>query len=244
MEILKYVLYAVLALLGLGLAYVLSVVVASFFVDMEKPLEKQSRFFRKAVDILIPFFVWVCGGRPDIEGMEKMPEGKFLMVCNHRSMFDPLTVMARFQKYNIAYISKPENMKIPVVGPGTYATGSLAIDRENNREALKTIIRAAEQIKSGMCNMMIYPEGTRSRSGELLDFHAGSFKIAQRAGCDLVICAIDGSEKVTKRLFRPTKVVLSVLETLPADKVKSMNTEALAEYSKNLIANHLASRSH
>ena len=240
MEILKYVLYAAIAVVGLGLCYVLTVVVASFFVDMDKPLEKQSRFFRKAVDILIPFFVWVCGERPVIEGMEKMPEGKFLMVCNHRSMFDPLTVMARFQKYNIAYISKPENMKIPVVGPGTYATGSLAIDRENNREALKTVLRAAEQIKSGLCNMMIYPEGTRSRTNELLEFHAGSFKIAQRAGCDLVICAIEGSENVTKRLFRPTKVVMTVLETVPAEKVKAMSTDALADYSKTLIATHLA----
>lgn len=240
MEILLYALYAVLGLLGLFLAYIIVVCIASLFVDTKKPLEKQSRFFRKAVDFLIPIFVWLCGERTVIEGMEKMPEGKFLMVCNHRSMFDPLTVMARFQKYNIAYVSKPENLRLPVVGPGTYATGSLAIDRENNREALKTIMRAAEQIKSGMCNMMIYPEGTRSRTGELLDFHAGSFKIAQRANCDLVICAIDGSEKVGKRLFRPTKVVMTVLETVPADKVKAMSTEALAEYSRNLIAAHLA----
>jgi len=239
MEILLYVLYALLAVVALFLIYVVCIAIATLFVDMEKPLEKQSGFFRVAIAIVIPVFSYICGIRARIEGLDKMPEGKFLMVCNHRSFFDPVTVMAKFQKYNISFISKPENMRLPLIGKAAYAAGTLGIDRENNREALKTILRAAEYIKQGFCNMLIYPEGTRSESGELLPFHAGSFKIAQRAGCDLVIAAIDGSEKVKKRMLRPTRVTMTVLETIPAERVKAMGTDELAAYSRNLISAHL-----
>ena len=239
MEIFTYILYALLVCLAVVLIYVLCIVAVSLTVDLSKPIEKQSRFCRRAIAVVIPVFIRLCGERPVIKGREKMPEGKFLMVCNHRSMFDPLTVMSEFKDYNIGYVSKPENLRLPVVGPIAYGAGTLGIDRENNREALKTVLRAAQHIKSGICNMAIYPEGTRSRDGKLLPFHSGSFKIAQKAGCDLVICSIEGSEKVAKRLFLPTKVTLTVLETLPAEKVMAANTDQLADYSRRLISRSL-----
>ena len=81
--------------------------------------------------------------------------------------------------------------------------------------------------------MGIYPEGTRSKTGELLPFHAGSFKVAQKAGVPLVIACSRGTEHVMRNwLRRPTKVELSILEVLPPERVKAMSTQELAAYSR------------
>ena len=132
-------------------------------------------------------------------------------------------------------------MRIPIAGSVSYGAGFLPIDRENARNALKTIVTAADYLVKGICSVGIYPEGTRSRTNEMLPFHAGSFKIAQRAGAPLAIASIRGSEQIKKNLFlRPTDVYLDILEVVPADKVRSMSTNELAEYSRNLIAGSIA----
>ena len=183
-------------------------------------------------------YAWV---HAHIHGMDKLPTGeRFLFVCNHRSMFDPLIVMSKLREYNISFISKPSNMRIPIVGRVSYGAGFLPIDRENNRNALKTILTAADYLEKDICSVGIYPEGTRSKTGSMLPFHPGSFKIAQKAGVPLVIASISGSEKIRRNLFlRPTNVDLSILDVVPADKVKEMSTNELADYSRGLIERSL-----
>ena len=84
--------------------------------------------------------------------------------------------------------------------------------------------------------MGIYPEGTRSKTGELLPFHAGSFKVAQKAGVPLAIACSRGTEHVMSNwLKRPTRVELSILEVLPPERVKAMSTQELAAYSREKI---------
>ena len=204
--------------------------------DREKPLEKQLPMAftgtRKIAGLLCAY----GGLRPVVIGEEKLPGEPFLLVCNHRSMFDPLMGMVALEKHNISYVSKPSNMQIPLIGDIAYAAGFLPIDRENDRKALKTILAAADYLKRGVCSMAIYPEGTRSRTGELLPFHAGSFKIAQRASAPLVVAVVRGSDRVKRRLFlRPTKVELEILEVLPPEQVKAMSTHDLAEHSRELM---------
>lgn len=201
--------------------------------DRETPLERQVPMGRVSAHRAGQLVCAYGGLRPEVTGLEKLPETPFLLVCNHRSLFDPMLIMDRLGAYNISFVSKPSNLEIPMIGDIAYAAGFLAIDRENDREALKTILTAADYLKRGVCSMGIFPEGTRSRTGELLDFHAGSFKIAQRAGVPLVIACVRGTEQAGRRLFlRPTKVYLDILETLPADRVKTMSTRDLADYSR------------
>ena len=92
-----------------------------------------------------------------------------------------------------------------------------------------------------MCSIGIYPEGTRSHDGELLPFHAGSFKIAQKADAPLAVACIRGTENITKNVLRRvTDVYLDILELIPAEKVKAMSTSELARYSSELISRRLA----
>ena len=206
-------------------------------VDRSKPLEKQNPRAREACRGVGRFLCLYGGVRPHISGEEKLPtDSRFLFVCNHRSMFDPLMVIAYLHKWNISFVSKPSNLNIPLVGDIAYNAGYLAIDRENDRAALKTILTAADYMKRDLCSIGIYPEGTRTKDGELLPFHSGSFKTAQRANAPVAVACVRGTEKIKNRLFlRPTDVYLDILELIPADRVKAMSTAELAEYSRKLI---------
>ena len=226
---------------ALNLLYFVVVWVATLFINQSKPITRQNSICRTGclyMAYLLTCYAWV---RTHVRGMEKLPEAdKFLLVCNHRSMFDPAVIVRKLGKFNISFVSKPSNMKIPLFGAMGYGAGYLPIDRENDRKALKTILTAADYLKRGICSMAIYPEGTRSRNGELLPFHAGSFKIAQKANAPLVISSVRGTEKIKKNLFRrPTDVYLDILEVIPAEKVKAMSTVELAAYSSRLIGENL-----
>ncbi len=205
------------------------------------PVENQSPICRHGCAIIAE---WLCAwGRVHavIGDQDLLPEeGRFLWVCNHRSAFDPVVTADRLRLYNIAFLSKPSNMNLPGIARLAWGAGFLAIDRANDREALKAILRAADFLKRGVCSIGLYPEGTRTKTGKLLPFHAGSFKIAQRGNVPIVLAAIQGTENVGKNFpFRRTDVQLDVLEVIPAEKVKAMSTQELSAYCRGKIAEHL-----
>ena len=228
---------------GLNLLYVAFWYIVALTVDRSKPLEKQSAICRFGCASIAGWLSAWAGIHTTVSGEELLPtDTRFLLVSNHRSLFDPIVKEYTLRKYNLAFISKPSNMAIPVISNLAWGAGFLAIDRENDREALKTILQAADYLKRDICSMVIYPEGTRSKTGELGPFHAGSFKIAQRARVPVVIASIQGSEKALRHIpFHPTRVKLDILEVIPAETVKAMSTQELAEHSRDRIAKNLES---
>ena len=180
--------------IGALLAYIAAVYAASeLTVDMEKPQEKPSKFWQWNMNELAEIICVLVGARVTVTGTEKLPEGqRYLMVCNHRSIFDPIASIKLFGAKEYIYISKPENFNIPIGGAVMHKCGCLPVNRDNNREALAMVKQASKCIEDDVASVVIYPEGTRSREEELLPFHAGSFKIAQRTGgaCDEVIAKV------------------------------------------------------
>ena len=227
--------------LALHVLYLLFWGLVSLFVAPGRPLEKQNALCRVGVASMATLLCRYLRVRIHLTGEELLPpDGRFLLVCNHRSMFDPIVVFARLHGYNVAFVSKPSNLKIPIVGRLAYGMGCLPIDRENDRKALRTILTAADYLKRGLCSMAIYPEGTRSRTDELLPFHAGSFKIAQKAGVPLVIAAVRGSEEIRGRTpWRATDVSLDILRALPAEETAHMSTQELAQLSRGIMEQKL-----
>ncbi len=230
-------LWCLLGFAALNILFVIFWVAVAQTVDDTKPIERQKPIYRRGVAIIAGWLCWWTRVRVKLSGADKLPtEGRFVLICNHRSGFDPVVTAASLREYNLAFISKPSNLKLLYVGKLAYGAGFLPIDRENDRAALKTILTAADYLKKDFCSMVIYPEGTRSKTGALLPFHAGSFKIAQKANVPLAIACISGTDQIRHRwLFLSTRVELRILELLPAERVKAMSTQELATYSREKI---------
>ena len=203
--------------------------ICSLFVK-NKEYEKHSRFYRWLLTTATTIGLWIVRVKIHTKGIEKMPQGRFLLVQNHRSKFDPLVSWVVFKKQDVAFISKKSNFKVPIFGKIIRKCCFMAIDRENPRNAVKTVEKASELLKNDEVSVGVYPEGTRSYGKELLPFHNSVFKIAQKAGVPIVITGIDGTEKVAKRTpWKRTDVYLEVLDVIPAEEAKGMRTAEIGE---------------
>lgn len=237
-------LYIFAALLGLLLLYVLLLGICALFVNPKREYEKNNRFYRFILDSATAAAMKLLRIRVHISGIEKIPKDeKVLFVSNHRSNFDPIVTWYALKKWKIAFVSKPENFKVPFFGRIIRKCCFLPIDRENPRKAIVTINKAAKLLKKQEVSIGIYPEGTRSKSYQLLPFHNGVFKIAQKAHSPIVVLSICGTEEIAKQTpFTPTDVYLDVLEVFPGENIKEMKTEIIGMMVRHLIATNIEKR--
>lgn len=213
------------------------------FVDPKKEYDKDSRFYRALLNGAAGAALKLLRIHVKVSGEEKLPaDSPVLFICNHRSNFDPIITWYVFRKYRPAFISKEANFHIPFFGRYIRRCCFMAIDREDPREAMKTIRRAAGLLKEGEMSVGVYPEGTRSRSGELLPFHNGVFKIAQLADVPIVVLSIKGTETIHKNVpFHASSVQLDVLDVLPAGQIRSLRTSDIGGRVREEISEKLAS---
>ena len=213
-------------------------VISEVFVDLNKPQETPSKFFRKMLEDIADYMCVSARIRLHVTGEEKLPKDtRYLLVCNHRSLFDPVVKVSAFKGQGIAYVSKPSNFKIPVGGKVMHKCCCLPMDRENNREALKTIKRACELIDQDICSICIYPEGTRNKGDGILPMHNGSFKIAQRAGVPVVIATVRNTDKVKHRMpFKATDVYIDILDVISAEDAKNSPTSVTAQRAWEIMS--------
>lgn len=183
----KFLIYILWVLLGLIAAYFLIPGFLGLFANPKKEYTKDSKLYRFILNAATVIGLKVMRVKVHITGMEKLPKGqKILFVGNHRSNFDPLITWYVFRDWNISFISKAGNFKIPFFGRIIRRCCFMVIDRESPRKAINTINHAGELLKSGEVSVGVYPEGTRSKTGELLPFHGGVLKIAQKANTAVI----------------------------------------------------------
>lgn len=237
------VLSLVLCFFGQIFVWAIVGVIGTLFVDIRKDNEKDSKFFRFYAYSIENILNCVLRYKVNISGLEKLPEEKFLLVSNHRSAFDAIIQLGVFRKYNMTFVSKQENISMPIFGKIMHRCSAVSLDRDNVRQAAKAIMQAVNLIKSDTAAVGIYPEGTRNQGEELLPFKAGAFKIAQKANCPIAIVAMENSEFVMKNApFRKTEVNLKVLHVLPAEYVKEHTTTQLSEEAYNMILEALENK--
>ncbi len=207
--------------------------VCGLFINVKKPYERDSGFYRALLDRSTAVILWIIGVRYNVVGAERLPErGNFLFISNHRSNYDPIIQWTVFSRFRISFISKKENFKIPMYGRLIHRCCFMAIDRENPRKAMETINRAAKLLTDTENSVGVYPEGRRSKDCTLLPFHNGVLKIAKKAGRPIVVSTIEGTENIfgnVKRLRR-TVVTIRILETIDAQRVRATSTADLGEY--------------
>jgi 1-acyl-sn-glycerol-3-phosphate acyltransferase len=139
--------------------------------------------------------LWLSRAHVEIEGLENInPSSPQIFVANHSGLHDILSLAAHLP-IQFRWIAKKSLFRVPFMGWHMRRSGYIAIDRENPRDAAKSIMEAAKEIQSGV-NAVAFPEGTRSRTGHLGKFHSGAFSLALRTGVPLVPVTLDGSYRV------------------------------------------------
>ena len=215
MILLKILGILALVLLGLLILYLLILVISSLLVNPNKEYDTNSRFYHFLLYSFTAISLKVCRIHTHVTGGELLPtDGRFLLVSNHRSKFDPIVTWQAFRRAELAFISKDENLHIPIFGRIIRRCCYLSIDRENPKNAIA-----------------VYPEGTRSKTLELLPFHNGVLKIAQKAQVPIVVLTVQGTETIkTLAPWHASHVYIDILEVLDTDTIAHQRTADLGTH--------------
>ena len=238
-------LIAVGCFLALVLLFLLVVYISTLFVDMRKKQDKPSSYFRFLLNQFSVVTLTFAGVHVHTSGLDKVPRGsRFMLVCNHRFFIDPLIFYDAMPWADLAFIAKKEAFKIPIVSQVMHQVLCLPIDRDNDREALKTILKAIELLKQNKASIAVFPEGGTNRTGEmLLPFRNGAFKIAQKAQVPIVVCALTNSGAIKKNMFRRrTDVYLDVIDVLQPDDFCAEKTPEIGEQTRKIMAAGITAR--
>lgn len=124
---------------GAHIAYALIMLISTeLFINKNKPQEKPSKFWLWHLHAVADLLCFYARADVSITGTELIPKDtRYLMVANHRSLADPVVMVHKMPKEELTFVSKPGNLKIPIIGKVMHKCGCLPLDRENNREALK-----------------------------------------------------------------------------------------------------------
>jgi 1-acyl-sn-glycerol-3-phosphate acyltransferase len=191
MERLKAKLYTIWCWTGCGLSTALWATVSIFASLFSRSGRLQHFCMRRwSKDNL-----WLSRARVEIEGLENIDCARpQIFTANHSGLHDILSLSANLP-IQFRWVAKKSLFSVPFMGWHMRRSGYISIDRDNPREAAKSIIEAAKTIQGGV-NAIAFPEGTRSRTGALGSFHSGAFAIALRTGVPLVPISLEGSYRV------------------------------------------------
>jgi len=144
----------------------------------------------------------VCHVRVEVSGLENVSSDQpQIFMSNHQSVFD---IAAIIQSLPVPwrFVAKKELTWIPFFGWALVLSGQIIVDRGNRERAVRSLSRGAQRIRDGV-HVIIFPEGTRSETGELGSFKSGGFHLALEAGVPVVPVGVVGSRDVTpKRSLR------------------------------------------
>ncbi|MCQ2477765.1 MAG: 1-acyl-sn-glycerol-3-phosphate acyltransferase [Clostridia bacterium] len=172
-------------------------------VDVNKPCNKQSPYYRALITSSLNLVFKLLRVHVHTCGKEKIPENeRVLLVSNHIDNVDPAIYLHEFPDLQLGFIAKKEVYEtMPIVAKVIHKLNGLPIDRDNDREGVKTIIKAIKTVKDDIASIGVFPEGYTSKTGELQPMRNGAFKVATKTGAKIVVCTVWDTRKVVKRLF-------------------------------------------
>lgn len=214
-------------------------------VDQNVPQEHDSPFYRRVIYLYVDALISLARVRVRATGLEKVPsQGRFLLVCNHQNMVDPAILLSRFKRSQLAFISKQENRDMFLVGKLMHRIMCQTLDRDNDRQALQTIIKCIHLLKEDEVSIGVFPEGYTCKDGRLQPFRSGVFKVAQKAQVPIAVCTIAGTFGFFDRLKRlkPTDVELHLVGVIEAQELQGQTTTQIAQRVHAMMAQDLGER--
>ena len=211
-------------------------------VDQKKPQEKDSKFYRTVLHLYVDAILPLARVKIKTQGLEKTPKsGRFMLVCNHIDNLDPAFLLTCFRDSQLAFISKQEVQSYFLVGKVMHKILCQPINRENDREALKTILKCIQIIKEDKASIAVFPEGYIHKDKKLHHFRSGVFKIATKTKVPIVVCTIRDSRFVLGKLkkLQPSSVDVRLLQVIQPEEYENLTTVDLAEQIYEIMARDL-----
>lgn len=212
-------------------------------VKMDQEQTRDRKFYRVVIHEVVFLLFTIFNIKIHTKGLENIPkpDGRIMLVCNHLNEIDPAIIMHYFKKHQLAFISKQENDKLFLAGPFLRAILCQPINRENDREALKTILRCIQLIKEDTVSIAAFPEGYVSMDYKLHPFRAGVFKIAQRTKVPIVVCTLQGSQYVLKNVakLKGSEIQFHVVGVVQPEEYEQLSTVELASKVHQMMADDL-----
>ena len=191
---------------------------------------------RIAAHFMGTFWAWhyqslIPQWRISLEGRERIPWNRpVVMVSNHRSLVDILALYKIRRPFK--WTSKVENFRLPFIGMVLTLTNSIKVRRESLRSGAKFISHAEAEMKKGS-SILLFPEGTRSKTNTMRPFKEGAFLLAKRTIAGIIPIVLTGSETTfplgSGILMGPSHIRIRVLEEIPEQTVEEMEVKALME---------------
>jgi 1-acyl-sn-glycerol-3-phosphate acyltransferase len=178
----------------------------------------------------------------DVEGAELLdPDGSYMLVSNHQSAIDPPLHIARLP-VSIRFLAKKELFRIPVFGPAMRAVGMVETDRKAGVAAHRAINRQVARVMEMEKSLIIYPEGTRTRDGEVRPFKKGAFRIAVDNDLPIVPLTLDGAFEAWppgRRVCLGGRVRIVIHEPISTEGLEPADIDGLRDRTREIIVGTL-----
>ena len=224
------------------LLYLLYDLMGRIVGSMTKEYSRPGVFARTLFIWAIDFIDRHARIRLTIKGRNKFPTTeRFLLVCNHKSRFDSMIITQFFGKRDIAFLTKRDNMKIPLAGRLMNRICYLPLDREDKFQSLNQMRRAEMLLKENVSSVGVFPEGTRIPDDIILgEFHEGVFNIALKAKVPILVCIVRHTHDVQRNWpWKATHVELNILGLIAYEEIEGKTAKDVSDEVHELMINAL-----
>ena len=211
---------------------ILSTVFFSLTIYLFRPFSM--RLAHWSAQMWVAFLILLSGVRITVTGKENLAPGRnYILMSNHLSAAD-IPLLYRALPLPFVYLAKRELFLIPFFGWSMLFVGHIPINRKSPRSAKRSLDKAVRVLGKGKSSLVVFPEGTRSPTGELGPFMLGVFSLAIAAQKETVPVAIQGSREILPKgsyLVQPHPVSVRIGKPIP--------TTGYARESKKELANRV-----
>ena len=223
---------ALLVTLGVAITAFMSfwAVVFSIFPNADNRVHKIAQLWGRLL-------LLICDTKVEVIGKENFPyKNPHVLMANHQSDFDILIALA-YLPGQFRWLAKKELFNIPIFGAAMKSAGYISIDPQNRENAMQSLDEAALRIRNGK-SIMTFPEGTRSRDGEIKAFKQGAFYLAIKSGVPVIPITIIGSGRIMPKSslrVRHGKIRLIIDKPVETKNYTEENRRELIDKIKNII---------
>ncbi|MFI3318913.1 MAG: lysophospholipid acyltransferase family protein [Rikenellaceae bacterium] len=231
-SLLYYIFMVVLCTLLLVLSAV-ALVICAPFDPARRVVHELSRFVVKIFFAIPPFWRWRVVGMENID-----PKRSYVIILNHNAMLDIPSLYAL--PLNFRWVSKRQVFATPFFGQLLVLHGDIAIERGNGAVAMAKVIEQGKMWISRGVSISMFPEGTRSKDGQIGRFKSGAFNLAKEAGVEILPVVLSGSRDMIKDNFLFSwrhEVILKVLPPISVERIEvTERKELINEVREQMLA--------